>query len=53
MILQAESERRKRAQILASEGDKVAAINVATAEKESQMLKAQGYAEGVILQAKA
>jgi regulator of protease activity HflC (stomatin/prohibitin superfamily) len=33
MILQAEAERKKRASILASEGDKIANINVAEAEK--------------------
>jgi regulator of protease activity HflC (stomatin/prohibitin superfamily) len=33
MILQAEAERRKRASILASEGDKAAYINVAQAER--------------------
>lgn len=53
MILQAEAERRKRASILTSEGDRIANINVAEAEKMSQMLKAQGLAEGQILQAKA
>jgi len=35
MILQAEAERKKRASILASEGDKLAAINIAEAEKTS------------------
>ena len=46
MILQAEAERRKRAAILSSEGERISNINVAEAEKQSQMLKAQGLAEG-------
>jgi hypothetical protein len=33
MILQAEAERRKRADILSSEGEKISNINVAEAEK--------------------
>lgn len=53
MILQAEAERKKRASILASEGDKLAAINIAEAEKTSQVLRAEGTAESLILQAKA
>ena len=35
MILQAEAERRKRAQILTSEGEKMANINIADAEKQA------------------
>lgn len=53
MILQAEAERKKRASILASEGDKLAAINIAEAEKTSQVLRAEGTAESLIVQAKA
>ena len=53
MILQAEAERKKRASILASEGDKIANINVAEAEKQSQILKAEGEAEGLIVQAQS
>ena len=49
MILQAEAERRKRASILASEGDKAANINVAQAERQSQILKAEGAAEAAIV----
>jgi regulator of protease activity HflC (stomatin/prohibitin superfamily) len=49
MILQAEAERRKRASILASEGDKVANINVAQAERQSQILRAEGAAEAAIV----
>lgn len=49
MILQAEAERRKRASILTSEGDKLANINVAEAEKKAAILKAEGAAESMII----
>ena len=39
MILQAEAERRKRADILSSEGEKIAKINVAEAESNPKFLK--------------
>lgn len=53
MILQAEAERKKRANILISEGDRTANINVAEAEKRSAVLKAEGAAESMIIQAEA
>lgn len=53
MIKQAQSERQKRANILKSEGEKLAAINIAESEKISQQLKAEGAAESTIIQAKA
>eukprot|EP00347_Sterkiella_histriomuscorum_P018740 403344359 len=53
MILQAEAERRKRASILTSEGDRMANINVAEAKKQSQILEAEGKAESMIIQAEA
>ncbi len=53
MILQAEAERRKRASILTSEGDRTANINVAEAEKIAAVLKAEGAAESMIIQAEA
>ncbi|CDW77187.1 band 7 family protein [Stylonychia lemnae] len=53
MILQAEAERRKRASILTSEGDKLASINVSEAEKKAAVLKAEGAAESMIIQAEA
>eukprot|EP00347_Sterkiella_histriomuscorum_P008323 403345529 len=53
MILQAEAERRKRASILTSEGDKMANINVSEAEKKAAILKAEGAAESMIIQADA
>lgn len=49
MILQAEAERKKRASILQSEGERISNINMAEAEKESAILKAEGEAEGQIV----
>jgi len=64
METQMKAERIKRAQILESEGDRQAAINVAEgkkrsvvlnaeAEKEEQVLRAQGEAQAIIAVAKA
>ena len=53
MDLQAEAERRKRAEILESEGNREAAINTAKGAKESILLKAQGEAAGIIARARA
>lgn len=53
MILQAEAERKKRASILTSEGDKISNINVSEAEKKAAILKAEGAAEAMIIQAEA
>jgi regulator of protease activity HflC (stomatin/prohibitin superfamily) len=49
MILQAEAERKKRASILTSEGDKISNINVSEAEKKSAVLMAEGAAEAMII----
>ncbi len=53
MILQAEAERRKRASILTSEGDRIANVNVAEADKKAAILKSEGAAESMIIQADA
>lgn len=53
MDLQAEAERRKRAEILESEGNREAAINTARGAKETILLKAQGEAAGIIAKARA
>lgn len=42
MNLEAESERRKRAEILKSEGRKTSLINFAEAIKKTHILKAEG-----------
>lgn len=53
MILQAEAERNKRAEILASEGRMIAEINRASALKKAQILDAEGHAQFQVLQANA
>ena len=53
MNLQADAERIKRAQILQSEGEKIAYINVAEANRKAAILEAEGKAEAMILQASA
>ena len=53
MILQAEAERKKRASILISEGDRTANINVSEADKRAAILKAEGAAEAMIIGAEA
>ena len=53
MNLEAETERRKRAEILISEGKKTAEINLAEAIKRSRILRAQGQSEEIILKAQA
>ena len=51
MTLQADAERRKRANILKSEGEKQAQINLAEAEKRSAILMSEGKAEAMIAEA--
>jgi len=53
MDLQAEAERRKRAEILRSEGDRDAVANAAEGVRKSTVLRAQGEAEAIIARAKA
>jgi hypothetical protein len=53
MDLQAEAERRKRAEILDSEGQREAAINRAEGARRSTVLAAQGEAEAILARAKA
>ena len=53
MILQAEAERKKRANILESEGDMQSQINLAEAKKMAQVLRAEGKAEATIKKATA
>ena len=49
MNLEAESERKKRAEILISEGQRASEINMAEAEKRSKILRAQGLSEEIKL----
>ena len=48
MILQAEAERKKRANILKSEGEMQSQINLAEARMTAQALRAEGKAEAAI-----
>lgn len=47
MEKQSEAERRKRAEILQSEGEKQSEINIATGKREAKILEAQGTAQAL------
>lgn len=53
MNRQADSERKKRANILMSEGEMIARNNIADAERQSQILIAEGKAQAIIAKAQA
>ncbi|KAH8487762.1 hypothetical protein H0E87_026368 [Populus deltoides] len=53
MEMQAEAERRKRAQILDSEGKRQADINIADGHKSAEILASQGEAEAILAKAQA
>lgn len=53
MILQAEAERNKRAEIMRSEGKRVSEINTAQSQKLTEILKAEGLNKQAILVAEA
>lgn len=53
MELQMSAERKKRASILTSEGDRDAAINSAQGQAEAQVLRAESAKKAAILQAEA
>ena len=53
MDLQAEAERRKRAEILRSEGEREAVANAAEGARRAVVTKAQGEAEAIVLRARA
>lgn len=53
MEMQAEAERKKRAQVLVSEGDRQARINGADAKKISVTLEAEGEAQAIVAKAQA
>lgn len=53
MILQAEAERKKRANMIESEGERQSRINLAEAKKRSQVLRAEGDATAIIKKAEA
>lgn len=53
MEMQAEAERRKRAEILQSEGDQQSEINLAQGKRAGAILAAEGEARGILERAKA
>ena len=53
MELQMAAERRKRASILTSEGDRESAVNSAKGKAEAQVLEAEAQQKATILQAEA
>jgi len=53
MDMQAEAERRKRATILTSEGERQSQINIAQAHKRAAILQARGEAQATVARAKA
>lgn len=53
MDMQAEAERRKRAEILDSEGERQAYINVAEGRKRAAVLEAEGNAAAILARANA
>ncbi|KAJ8535061.1 hypothetical protein ON010_g13679 [Phytophthora cinnamomi] len=53
MDMQAEAERRKRAEILDSEGERQAYINVAEGKKRAAVLEAEGAAAAILAKANA
>ncbi|KAJ4832468.1 Stomatin-like protein 2, mitochondrial [Turnera subulata] len=53
MEMQAEAERKKRAQILESEGDRQSNINIADGKKNAAILAATGEAEAILAKSEA
>ena len=53
MEFQSESERIKRSQVLASEGEKIGKINVAEGYKEAKILEGQGKAAMITQEARS
>merc|ERR1719161_1501246 len=53
MEMQAEAERRKRAEILTSEGDRQSEVNLAEGKRQSAILAAEGEAQGILQRSKA
>jgi regulator of protease activity HflC (stomatin/prohibitin superfamily) len=49
MQMQVEAERKKRAQILESEGNRESAINVAEGQKRSQILASGNFNKNIVL----
>lgn len=53
MEMQAEAERRRRAEVLQSEGDRQSEVNIAEGQRQAEILRAQGEAQAIMERAKA
>merc|ERR1719221_776212 len=53
MEMQAEAERRRRAEVLQSEGDRQSEVNLAEGKKRAAILRAEGEASAILARAKA
>merc|ERR1719382_51939 len=53
MEMQAEAERRRRAEVLQSEGDQQSEVNLARSKRASAILRAEGEAKAILERAKA
>mmetsp|Transcript_137315 Transcript_137315/g.342386 ORF Transcript_137315/g.342386 Transcript_137315/m.342386 type:complete len:458 (+) Transcript_137315:90-1463(+) len=53
MEMQAEAERRRRAEVLQSEGDRQSEVNLAQGKRQAAILQAEGDAQAILERAKA
>jgi regulator of protease activity HflC (stomatin/prohibitin superfamily) len=53
MEMQAEAERRRRAEVLQSEGDRQSEVNLAQGQRQAAILRAEGEAQAILERAKA
>lgn len=53
MEMQAEAERRRRAEVLQSEGDRQSEVNIAEGKRQAAILRAEGEAQAILERAKA
>jgi len=53
MEMQAEAERRRRAEVLQSEGDRQSEVNLAQGKRQAAILRAEGEAQAILERAKA
>merc|ERR1719201_1688035 len=53
MEMQAEAERRRRAEVLQSEGDRQSEVNLAQGKRQAAILRAEGEATAILERAKA
>jgi len=53
MEMQAEAERRRRAEVLQSEGDRQSEVNIAQGKRQAAILRAEGEAQAILERAKA